>query len=582
MKTSLNISLITASVGLMSALMLTSCFPPKAKILDDPQVDSVELRQYVSPHQLTAQTLAALDKLNLREEFFRHPEAVIQQVKDSYDAKPTSALLFTLTELCADTASKAAPTNWQQAIAYHLTAAELAFQASASGPGLTLGQPMMLGAYNYSTGEIVRLLFDAGRLDSRGGTFKGPWRNYSLNLANTNKYEISPSDLDSLVPASYIRLKNTGIEHKRTHGFGAALVGHRNAIPTQSTNGPFLPSTGLILPLNATLDYSQPEQVDLSFHDLSQATFVILGGRSVPLAADFTAPLITMYSEVEKPNIAWKGMRHPDQYVDVMGLYQLEAFQPEKIPVILSHGLISSSKIWLPGLNTLFADPIIRTHYQLYVFLYPTGFPVAYSASTLRQWLVNFQTHYDSQRSNPQFRKLLLIGHSMGGLLTSMQIRDSGDSLESLMFKRPLEDQQGLDEKDRQALKQLMVYQANPDIQRVVFVATPHLGSDDATGLRGKIGSHLISYPDDFLVTSPLTNLDGLTEFGRELVDDRPDGINSLKPKSPTLMTIAKQPIRQTVQYHSIIGQKNPKTSLEDSSDGTVAYWSSHVSETFI
>jgi hypothetical protein len=40
-----------------------------------------------------------------------------------------------------------------------------------------------------------------------------------------------------------------------------------------------------------------------------------------------------------------------------------------------------------------------------------------------------------------------------------------------------------------------MIYQPNADVTRTVFVGTPLRGSDDATGVRGSIGSKLIKYP---------------------------------------------------------------------------------------
>jgi len=41
----------------------------------------------------------------------------------------------------------------------------------------------------------------------------------------------------------------------------------------------------------------------------------------------------------------------------------------------------------------------------------------------------------------------------MGGLLSSMQIRDSGDSLAGLMFSRPIDAVRGLDDEEKQALQ---------------------------------------------------------------------------------------------------------------------------------
>ena len=302
-----------------------------------------------------------------------------------------------------------------------------------------------------------------------------------------------------------------------------------------------------------------------------------IGGRPVPLSADLTAPLILLYSRIKEPNYAWKGMLRPEAYMKHMNIIQLEPFQPDKIPVIFTHGLVSSPEIWLPALNELNADPLLEQNYQLFAFVYPTGFPIAYSAAALRARLEQLQTQFDPHGSNPHMQNVLLIGHSMGGILSNMQIRSSGDVMESLLFTSPIDELSGLDAQQRAALRSLLIYRASPQVTRAVFVGSPHRGSEDASGPRGAIGSALIKDPTDTVLTKPLPPIEGLTEVGHDIATRRLNGIESLVPYSPGLMAILEQSVGQGVVYHSIIGRKNTRQSLADSSDGTVAYWSSHL-----
>ena len=117
-------------------------------------------------------------------------------------------------------------------------------------------------------------------------------------------------------------------------------------------------------------------------------------------------------------------------------------------------------------------------------------------------------------------------------------------------------------------------FRANPRIQRVVFICTPHRGSDLASNPIGKIGISLITLPAR-LTTVMFDSLTGadlaqITGSSKRL----PNSITGLKPTSPALPVINSVPI--TVPYHSIIGDRG-KGDSPNSTDGVVAYWSSHL-----
>ena len=82
-----------------------------------------------------------------------------------------------------------------------------------------------------------------------------------------------------------------------------------------------------------------------------------------------------------------KGLRDPDATAAVSGLYMLEPYDPEKIPVVMIHGFWSSIVTWMEMYNDLRGAPEIRDHYQFWFYLYPSGQPFWYSAADLRQQL---------------------------------------------------------------------------------------------------------------------------------------------------------------------------------------------------
>jgi pimeloyl-ACP methyl ester carboxylesterase len=89
----------------------------------------------------------------------------------------------------------------------------------------------------------------------------------------------------------------------------------------------------------------------------------------------------------------------------------LQPLNPNKTPVVLIHGLMSTPRMWKAVLEGLLADAEIRMHYQFWFFYYPTGQPVPFSAFQLRQVLTDASSRY--HLSQP----LVLIGHSMGGVI---------------------------------------------------------------------------------------------------------------------------------------------------------------------
>ena len=79
------------------------------------------------------------------------------------------------------------------------------------------------------------------------------------------------------------------------------------------------------------------------------------------------------------------------------GLFLLTPPRVDRIPLVLVHGTASSPARWAELINELAADPRIRPHYQVWLFIYDTGNPVAYSGGRLRQALENVVHELDPE-----------------------------------------------------------------------------------------------------------------------------------------------------------------------------------------
>ena len=301
----------------------------------------------------------------------------------------------------------------------------------------------------------------------------------------------------------------------------------------------------------------------LALYDPTRRETIRLAGAQRPLAADFGAPLA--YYPKLKLLLGFMAMLRPANYEKRAGLYMLEPYDPDRIPVILIHGLTSIPQMWVPTISAIESDPEIRGRYQFWVFDYPTGDPILLSALKLRESLAQVYQLY------PKTKDMVLISHSMGGLLSQMQ---------AVTTKRVLWDSVFQGDADRlyakvppdHVVKRALIFDANPRVQRIVFICVPHRGSDLAINWIGSFGIGLISLPGKLLsgakdvVTAPLQKDVGLKHM--------PTGINGLSPRSPVLRGLDTLPIH--APYHTIVGDRG-RGDTPNSSDGVVAYWSSHL-----
>jgi triacylglycerol esterase/lipase EstA (alpha/beta hydrolase family) len=363
------------------------------------------------------------------------------------------------------------------------------------------------------------------------------------------------------VPADVIKEKL--IRKENTHeGVGGALVGVRKVDPPEK----FAPPRGITAPVTATLDF-HATNATLALRRPAKQLTATVEGKTRPLDANFSAPISYYPPPASLMFVGFLGGLKNSNYPAPTGLYFLQPYDPDRIPLVFVHGLFSTPFDWAKTINGLQADPEIRKHYQFWIFAYPTGNPILYSALRLREELAK------ADRVYPNHKPYVVVGHSMGGMLTHDQVvtvtegmwdKTLGQITRSL-FKENSRDS---------LIVRATTFRANPRIKRVVFICTPHRGSDLASNGIGKIGISLITLPTrltavmmDSLTGSDLAQITGSSKR-------LPNSITGLKPTSPALPVINSVPI--SVPYHSIIGDRGRGDS-PNSSDGVVAYWSSHL-----
>jgi pimeloyl-ACP methyl ester carboxylesterase len=259
------------------------------------------------------------------------------------------------------------------------------------------------------------------------------------------------------------------------------------------------------------------------------------------------------------------------------GLYTLQPYQPGKFPVVLVHGTASSPTRWAELVNELGGDPRIRARYQIWLFLYDSGNPIGYSAGRLRAALTTAVAELDPAGTDAALRRMVVIGHSQGGLLTKLTAIDTGSRLWDRISDEPL-DEADLEPETRALLRQSMFFTPLPFVSRVVFISTPHRGALLATGRIGAIAAALIRMPTNLLGQVALAATTTRDERLAAALRNPPTAVDNMNPRHPALRIVASIPVPPGTPAHSIIAVKGDGPP-EDGNDGVVAYTSAHIDE---
>lgn len=384
---------------------------------------------------------------------------------------------------------------------------------------------------------------------------------------------------DGAWPASWFRRLEPAVDldvlgfhaRYRRAGFGLPLVAESAATAWSGQEASLTPE-GVFMPATALLTFPDEKCALLTVANPREVGGIRDGARVLPVAADYTTPLADLLARSKLTMIGRSGFRNPGKE-GRRGLFLLEPYHPEKTPVVMVHGLASSPFAWRELTNTIFGRPELRDRFQVWHYFYPTGAPYLYAGRMFRNTLTRALRELDPFGKHPASSDVVLIGHSMGGLLSKTAVANAGTRVWDAAFSVPA-DALDATEEDRDALEAVFKFEAMPYVTRAVFVMTPHAGSNVALGLLGGIGDRLVRLPEDYTsLFSRVTtkNSDAITPAMRAIFSQGgPTSVRALRPGHPVLLAFREVPIDPRIPFHLIVG--NLGKDGEREGDGVVSY----------
>ena len=267
-------------------------------------------------------------------------------------------------------------------------------------------------------------------------------------------------------------------------------------------------------------------------------------------------------------------MFKPEEFKASTRLARLQPYDPKKIPLLVIHGLGDSQATWAPMIQALRDDATLRENYQIWFFSYPTGYPYPLMAAVLRKQMDAINARY------PDHKPIVVLGHSMGGMIARALITDSGMSLWNAYFTTPPE-KTPLSKDVRKTMTDALIFRHRPEIASVTFLSASLRGSYMATSFMGRLGSMLIGTPSDLAEASQEVHNAAKPSSDGEKLKRSPNSVAGLDPNNRFILTINTLPLAKGVPYHSIMGYRGKGGNRDRTppvmTDGIVPYWSSHL-----
>ena len=538
----------------------------------------------VSRGQPSRETRSTLHRFEQAELFEKAPDDTLELIQKKAVETRERGLLFVLSELnyLAGERLRRSVKPWEPRDArdYYLAAATYAwlflFGDAASPPPNAFDQRFRdsCDLYNYALGWALTERRSTNPLAVlSSGARRLPAGQMEIELKQPG-FPWSLTDFNEWIVADHFVVRGLSVRN-RQHGLGATLIART---PPDSVTGlpRAVPATVLLRPEGGLQELAQGRmRASLELYSAFDASEVKVNDRSVPLETDTTVSVAYALNQ----SFVWKlGMSQFLSAKEIVptGVYLTQPYRPERVPVVFVHGTFSSPVWWAEMANALSSDPVLRQRCQFWYFIYNSGNPMVYSAERLRESLKAKLKEVDPEGVDAALQKMVVVGHSQGGLLTKLTATDTGDKLLQAVLKTNRLEALDVPASEKEAIRRYTCFDALPFVKRVVFVSTPHRGSYVAGSFVRGLARKFVTLPSKVVQrTRELSGLAEKLDLPKEL-RGTPTSLDSMSPKNPALLALAEIPLAPGVKGHSIVAVEG-NGDYRKGKDGLVSYDSAHV-----
>jgi len=594
-------------VVLCAAVVMTAgCSSTKwVNLLSVPRNPLVEELGLTGSVQPTPRVMQLLRVYNLTEDLSGDPRVLLEKLQAVADREPSADKIYALSELAYLGGHRFQQLDPQRARSLYGSAVLHAYRYLFD-PGFAAGRnpydPEFRGActlYNVSLEQSLRI-------ELRDHRF-APGQTITIQTASgpcditcrLRGGEWDPNEFDRFDFVSNYEI--TGLKNQyQSYGLGVPLIAVRKSYIGEAAAARYYPPnlsfpvTAFVRPLpadpaSAAADGSVRRHADLDLYDPLTTDSIVTANTRVPLQSDLSTPLAYFLSDPTLNSWADDGLLRPDrllnprggplgQHQAVMGLYMVQPYQAGKIPVLFVHGLWSSPMTWMEMFNDLRSSPEIRSRYQFWFYLYPTTQPFWISAAQLRRDLAEVRRVLDPQHQEPALDQMVVIGHSMGGLVAKLQTVNSGDDFWRLASAWPLPGVKASPEL-RDQLRDTFYFQPNPSIRRVITIATPHRGCPSSKTTQWLLHK-LISPVQMFVQEQQQLFRENPGAFAEGSLMKIENSVDSLEPSTPIFPVMLCNRSLPWLKCNNIVGLLPPHelfSRLAPGTDGVVSVESAHL-----
>ncbi len=577
--------MVAARLGpsaLVACFLIAGCAAPFGVRHASPEkVHRALTSNVLSTGELSNPTVIALHRRNLTETYPAYPEATLRTLHGELEAGHlTHDDLFVLAELSYQHGSGKGGKPYFLASAVYAYAFLFPDDPQAVPHPFDPRQRVAMDLYNRALAEAFESA-DHEHVDVAAGTYPLPFGVMEISF-DDGQLEWGKRRLVRFSPSAEVEV--IGFKNRyRQPGIGTPLAAATQPLDPSAPAHDYI-GPNVHVPVTALLRIKEPRRQlagarmtgDLELYPATEALTTQIDGQSVPLEQEPTAALALSVAAAQ-PWTQELGM-FLGRVLQIESASRLVGREPHRrgrIPLVFVHGTGSNPSVWLNMINDLDSDPMIREHFEVWLFRYDSGQPILYSGMQLRQALSEVVQALQTDGPDPCLDKMVVVGHSQGGLLVKLTSIHSGDMFWRNVSDDPFDEVEFSDQ-TRALLKEVMFLEPLPFVKRVVFIATPQRGSYLAgPDLVRRLAQRLITLPASVVRggADMLTN-DQVRRKTR--LQQMPTAIDNMSPNHPFVLTVAKIPVAPEVTAHSIIGLV-PGESEESGGDGVVKFASAHI-----